>query len=240
MVDIRNSLLDGLYRELGTNDTNLVAAATRPYGACYGAECEDSSCKHNLDFIRQCIPEPIGLPTRLIHPAYAGEIDGDGRPSTLRCLCGKKLKHAHVAYLIGDPGRNALVGSCCILRFEDPERRGRACQGCHAPHKNRSDNYCAECRTRRSEQAMAIAARASANARGAQRASVVAGQAANRAAELLSQVRSHIHACVGCGAKGVKAPFVRCYQCNAAALTGNCSVCRKPCRPNYKKCWGCK
>ena len=234
------SLFDGLLRVLGTDDISLVAAATSPYGACYGAQCFESPCKSNLEFIRQCIPEPLELPTRLLHPAYAGEVGSDGRPSTLRCLCGKKLKHAHVAYLIEDPGRNALVGSCCILLFEDAERRGRACQGCHAPHKNRADNYCGACRAQRIEQATAVAARASATALSAQRASAVAGQASARAAGYLEKVRTHIHACIGCGAKGVKIPFVKCYNCNAAALTGKCSTCSKPCRPAYKKCWGCK
>ena len=219
MATIFPPLLEGVLRVFGTQDLSKIAAATQSTLGGY-----DRNCARSKAYIRQSIPEPFQLPTWEDNQAH--------------CVCGHKLKIVHIAYLIGDPSINAIIGSCCILEF--PHRFTRVCSGCGTLHKNRADNYCGACRAHRIEQATAVAARASATALSTQRASVIAGQASARAAGSLERLRTHIHACIGCGAKGVKIPFVKCYNCNAAALTGKCSTCSKPCRPAYKKCWGCK
>lgn len=38
-----------------------------------------------------------------------------------------------------------VVGNCCIKKFM-PNRSGRSCEECNAPHKNRKDNLCNSCR----------------------------------------------------------------------------------------------
>jgi len=218
MADIYPPLLAGVLRVFGTQDLSKIAAATQSTLGGYDKDRASSEA-----YIRQSIPEKIKLPT------------WEDKP---HCVCGHELKVVHIAYLISDPSINAVIGSCCIKEF--PHRFTRVCSGCGNLHKNRADNYCGGCRAQRIEQAKAVAVRASATALSAQRASVIAGQAATRAEASLVRLRTHVHACIGCGAKGIKTPFVRCWGCNAAALTGKCVACSKPCRPAYKKCWGCK
>lgn len=45
-----------------------------------------------------------------------------------------------------------VVGNCCIKKFM-PERSGRSCEECNAPHKNRKDNFCNSCREKKERSA---------------------------------------------------------------------------------------
>ena len=64
-------------------------------------------------------------------------------PSSDRCLCGHPIREN---CYITDDNIVLVLGCCCIKRFLTPENSGRTCGICRAPHKNRSNNFCKECR----------------------------------------------------------------------------------------------
>lgn len=59
------------------------------------------------------------------------------------CICGHQIAHNCYIEHIEDE-EVLIVGSCCIKKFMD--KPGRTCEICRAPHKNRRDNYCNDCR----------------------------------------------------------------------------------------------
>jgi hypothetical protein len=64
---------------------------------------------------------------------------------TFKCICDKPNLINH--FFIHDNNDQIItLGSCCIARFLPKEARGKTCERCKIPHKNRLDNYCKGCR----------------------------------------------------------------------------------------------
>jgi hypothetical protein len=61
-----------------------------------------------------------------------------------KCLCGAWIKKNR--FITKDRLIFHVIGSCCITHFIPEERRGRTCNICFKPHRNRKDNNCKECR----------------------------------------------------------------------------------------------
>ena len=59
-----------------------------------------------------------------------------------RCVCETPIKQQCYIYNTLT-GEIVVVGNCCILKFK---LQGMTCDMCQAVHRNRSDNYCNDCR----------------------------------------------------------------------------------------------
>jgi hypothetical protein len=69
----------------------------------------------------------------------------NSRPDKIKiCLCEHPI--VENCYLSKDFDINTIliVGNCCIKKFID--QSSRTCQHCNAPHKNRTLNYCNDCK----------------------------------------------------------------------------------------------
>jgi hypothetical protein len=63
-------------------------------------------------------------------------------PVEERCVCLTKISQQ--CYIINIKTKDIVVlGNCCIRRFG---LNGKTCSMCNAVHKNRSDNFCKDCR----------------------------------------------------------------------------------------------
>lgn len=61
------------------------------------------------------------------------------------CVCETNIKNN--AYMWSEERKHLMIlGRCCILRFGGDGKTGRTCGFCNAPHKNRSNNLCNDCR----------------------------------------------------------------------------------------------
>ena len=59
-----------------------------------------------------------------------------------RCVCKHKIfKNCYI--LNKETKEIQIIGSCCIKKFG---LQGKTCSRCNKVHKNRSDNYCNDCR----------------------------------------------------------------------------------------------
>ena len=69
---------------------------------------------------------------------------GDIPEKVLECLCEHPIKDN--CYLSKDFDYDSIliVGNCCIKKFID--KSSRTCFHCDAPHKNRTMNYCNDCK----------------------------------------------------------------------------------------------
>ncbi len=62
-----------------------------------------------------------------------------------QCVCGKDIKEN--CYIHNEETDEILIiGNECIKKFMPKESIGRRCMVCNAPHKNRKNNKCDECR----------------------------------------------------------------------------------------------
>jgi hypothetical protein len=61
-----------------------------------------------------------------------------------QCLCKHTIKEN---CYITDGKEFLVVGNCCIKRFMI--HKGRTCEDCQGPHRNRADNVCHDCREKR-------------------------------------------------------------------------------------------
>ena len=64
----------------------------------------------------------------------------------LACECGIKITR-HFFICSRNEDEMICLGSECIKRFID--NKGRTCDLCKQPHRNRKDNYCNKCRRRK-------------------------------------------------------------------------------------------
>jgi len=63
-------------------------------------------------------------------------------PHDDRCVCNHKIfQNCYIYNTKTDEFR--VIGNCCIKKFN---LQGKTCSRCKAPHKNRKDNYCKDCR----------------------------------------------------------------------------------------------
>lgn len=62
---------------------------------------------------------------------------------TDRCLCNHPIKHQ--CYITNDKDI-VVLGNCCIKKWIPKHLRGRTCDLCRKPHKNRKNNLCNDCR----------------------------------------------------------------------------------------------
>lgn len=68
-----------------------------------------------------------------------------------RCECTHPIKqNCYIEYMPNkqrcNPPQLFVVGNCCIKRFLPLDNRGKTCDNCFEPHKNRKDNLCNDCR----------------------------------------------------------------------------------------------
>lgn len=61
------------------------------------------------------------------------------------CLCNTKIKNN---YYITDDTNILVLGSCCIKKFVDTGLK-KVCSNCKSVHRNRKDNYCNACRSKK-------------------------------------------------------------------------------------------
>ena len=67
-------------------------------------------------------------------------------PIARECMCGHPIVKQCYIQAKGKPEIGlAVVGSCCIKRFI-PTGKDLICEKCNAPHQNRKNNMCNECR----------------------------------------------------------------------------------------------
>jgi len=185
--------------------------------------------------VRRAIPEPHALPEPCRRP-------DDPRHFT-RCVCGVRIQHLQVVYVHGDPGRNAIVGSCCV------EQWGSHCDRCDAVHQNKADNYCTPCRLGGAYcEACPAADRVPATTPAGlcadcdvevERLAAERREALERAAENERRRAKRLAdgICVECGRVRVRPPYGTCFGCKFPA---KCSTCGGPCAAAFKDCWGCK
>ncbi len=67
-------------------------------------------------------------------------------PWTNECICEHDIEKNCFIVSKLDSNIMLVVGSECIKKFLRPEDRGKKCFNCNAPHRNRTDNLCNECR----------------------------------------------------------------------------------------------
>ena len=60
------------------------------------------------------------------------------------CVCEQSIKNN--CYITKDDINLIVMGSCCIRRFLLNDLKGRTCDKCNKPHKNRVVNLCNDCR----------------------------------------------------------------------------------------------
>jgi len=62
-----------------------------------------------------------------------------------KCICGHDIKeNCYIAHKIT---KECLVlGNCCIKKYLPKDNRGKTCEKCNKPHKNRIVNRCNNCR----------------------------------------------------------------------------------------------
>jgi len=66
-------------------------------------------------------------------------------PHTTKCLCGHQIQeNCYIKHI--KTGKILVCGNCCIKRFLPTEQRGRTCDRCQKPHRNRNINLCNECK----------------------------------------------------------------------------------------------
>ena len=112
----------------------LVDAYTRKDNWCYfgggqyTTEFQKNKTKHHFNYFMKAWRDYFK------HQPYIG-IES-------RCVCNKPIKQQ--CYIINRDTKEIVVfGNCCI---EKARLSGRTCGLCHAKHRNRSDNYCNDCR----------------------------------------------------------------------------------------------
>jgi len=61
-----------------------------------------------------------------------------------RCLCEHEIKENCYISKDNDFSTIIILGNCCIKKFI--KSSSRTCEICSVPHKNRSNNYCNDCK----------------------------------------------------------------------------------------------
>lgn len=86
---------------------------------------------------------PVGGKNKKVYDKYITELKCPDPPFTDACLCGKDIKHNYVIHH-RESNRTAVVGSCCIKRFNICAQR--VCTACQALHRNWTTALCSSCR----------------------------------------------------------------------------------------------
>lgn len=138
----------------------------------------------------------------------------DPPPPTNHCVCGHFIKENCYIENASDPSdiKLLILGNCCIKRFLPKQVSGRTCGSCRAPHRNRKDNFCNECRTlrknahRAAREALALVRRCASCENPVQKRRD--GQYFKRCYPC-----SRDHVCPQCRKIWVSADFIKCYAC---------------------------
>ena len=79
------------------------------------------------------------------YSTYIAEMECPDLPFSDFCLCGHRIKENHVVHHRAS-NRTAVVGSCCIKRFEITP--SRVCTACSATHMRWKSALCVPCETK--------------------------------------------------------------------------------------------
>ena len=137
-------------------------------------------------------------------------------PHLERCVCNQKIHYN--CYIVNRVKTKIIViGSCCINSFMPDGKKGRTCDICEKPHRNRKVNKCNNCRDKCSRCKTDITSRFG--------------------YEKYERCRSceYIKECIKCK-KEHKNRGNKCNDCN-----DKCSRCKTQFKSNYgyEKCYGC-
>ena len=83
------------------------------------------------------------------HLSYAGLLGIHKPDKVYECICYTPIKNNCYMMNKEDKGKVAILGICCIEKFAGEDNKGRTCEICEAPHRNRVINRCNVCKVKK-------------------------------------------------------------------------------------------
>lgn len=157
------------------------------------------------------------------------------------CVCGHNIKHN--CYITNRNKEYVIpLGNCCIKNFMPDGMGHRTCENCEAPHKNRKDNLCKNCRIEFEEQKRkeAFEEYKRKEAFEEQKRKEAYEEYKRKKAIEEQQRKENPHKCIGCN-KEIDEKFKHCYACNMKEknIPKTCKGCEKIIDPKFTFCYRC-
>lgn len=219
-----NNSLEVLYSEGETRDLLTFDIVTKPPWKY----CGGNAGSHN-NYFNQCLKTMRKHYTRKYFAVP---------PHKTHCLCEHRIEQN----CFTTDGTQILVwGNCCINQFV--EMSSRTCATCDAPHKNRKNNYCNDCRKKYDDakrRALKMHKCSQCN-RLCDKKYSYCYSCTTAAINPLDSTPS-AHKCRQCN-KSCDTKYTYCYSCKTAKETAQemhkCGQCGRKCDKKYYLCYTC-